>query len=87
MNKESFLSFLGILVVVILGVFIYYAVTGVKDLDIEDSNTNNTVINDNNSTNNNMKQIILGKERFHRNAYARRKWGRRSGSDKFQPGH
>lgn len=38
-------------------------------------------------TNNNMKQTILGKERFHRNAYARRKWGRRTGSDKFQPGH
>ena len=45
MNKSSFLGFLGILVLVILGVSIYYMTSGVKNIEMDNDTTSNSIVN------------------------------------------
>ena len=50
MNKESFLAFLGVLILVILGVSIHYMTIGIKDARMEKTTPGNTIVNNNNQT-------------------------------------
>lgn len=50
MNKESFLTFLGILILVIVGVSIYYMTSGIKAAKVNNTTPENTVVTNDTTT-------------------------------------
>ena len=60
MNKESFLAFLGVLILVIVGVSIYYMTSGIKTAKLDNTVTENTVINNDVTTTEEDEDIEYG---------------------------